>query len=162
AEAAARLLADDLSPFVRERLLAAAQGNPLALETFAAAMTADQLAGRESLPDPLPITRAVEARLLARLGAAERKLLLASAVADGPAPHPLVRSAVSQPGTAAARREAHALVADTLAAAGADDRAVRHRAAAATGPDERLASELERTADRARRRSGYGAAAAAL
>ncbi|MBG6093213.1 DNA-binding CsgD family transcriptional regulator [Actinomadura viridis] len=70
--------------------------------------------------------------------------------------HPLIRAAAYQ-GTVAARRlEAHR----ALAASATDpDCGVRHAAAAATAPDEDVAARLERSAERARDRTGYGTAA---
>jgi DNA-binding CsgD family transcriptional regulator len=66
--------------------------------------------------------------------------------------HPLVRSAIAQGGDATLRQAAHAALAVTLA--GDPARAIRHRVAAATGPDDALAGEL---ADVARRALGRGA-----
>ena len=61
--------------------------------------------------------------------------------------HPLIRSAVYQAATGEQRRLAYAALARTLA--GDPDRAVWHRAAAAQGPDEEVASALDAAADRA-------------
>jgi DNA-binding CsgD family transcriptional regulator len=74
--------------------------------------------------------------------------------------HPLVRSAVFHAAAAAELRDVHAALA---AAPGLDpDRRAWHRAQASPGPDEEIAAELERSADRARTRGGLAAAAAFL
>jgi hypothetical protein len=64
--------------------------------------------------------------------------------------HPLTRSAVVGMSTAAERRAAHWRLADALAAQ--PDRACRHLAAAALGPDEDVAAALEDSARRILRR----------
>lgn len=76
--------------------------------------------------------------------------------------HPLVRSAIYQAATSGDRRAAHLALADTLSGALEADRRAWHRAAVATGTDADLADELERTAERARLRSGHAAAGTAL
>jgi len=70
---------------VRDRLLAAAGGNPLALMELHAALSAAQLAGRAPLPDPLPVGAGVErafAERAGRLPAAARTMLLLAAADD--------------------------------------------------------------------------------
>jgi tetratricopeptide (TPR) repeat protein len=76
--------------------------------------------------------------------------------------HPLVRSAVYQSAPAPARRAVHAALADSLSGEWRADRRAWHRAAGALGPDERIAAELEATAQRTRARGGYATAARAL
>ena len=75
--------------------------------------------------------------------------------------HPLLRSAIHAAAPAAERRLAHAGLAQALEAEGGDRRAW-HLAAAATGPDERVAGELERVGANASRRGGVVAAARAF
>ncbi|MFL5962760.1 MAG: AAA family ATPase [Gaiellaceae bacterium] len=73
--------------------------------------------------------------------------------------HPLIRSAVRQAATAAELRDAHAALAEALA--NEPDRAVWHRAAAASGPSEDVAMALDAAAQRAMLRGGGGVAVAA-
>ena len=182
---------------VRDALLAAAAGHPLALIELPGTLRPAQLAGTEPLPEPLPLAGELERVFAARIGQLEpgpRTLALlcacsgrlpavtAAAAALGldaaglgsdaagldglvriEAPavvfaHPLIRSAVYYQASPAERRAAHAALADREE----DDRRAWHLARAASGPDERAAAELERSAMRTLRRSGYGAAAAAL
>jgi DNA-binding CsgD family transcriptional regulator len=75
--------------------------------------------------------------------------------------HPLARSALYQAAPAAGRREAHAAIAAALDGRAAPDLRAWHLGEAATEPDEELAAALEDSADRALRRGGYRAAAAA-
>jgi DNA-binding CsgD family transcriptional regulator len=200
-DAAAALLAADLSPPLRARVLESTRGNPLALLELAQTLTADQLTGRELVPDPLPIGAALEKAFLERahrlpeqtqtllllaaaddtgdLGtvlAAARTLglddrALDPAEADGllrASPnglefrHPLVRSAVYQGAPFNERRSVHLALAGALDSEEEADRRAWHNAAAVTAPNDEVADELQRTSERARRRSGFAAAAAAL
>jgi DNA-binding NarL/FixJ family response regulator len=76
--------------------------------------------------------------------------------------HPLLRSAIYQGASSTDRREAHLALAQAFEGEVEADRHAWHRGAAVLGPDSDVADELERTAERARLRSGHSSAASAL
>jgi DNA-binding CsgD family transcriptional regulator len=121
------------------------------------------VAAAEPVGDPLLLWRAAE-----RLGvgpadaeAAEAEGLLAIG-GRVTFRHPLVRSAMYRSAAAKDRRAVHLALAEATDRETDPDRRAWHLAAAAAGPDEQVALELERSAGRAQARGGLAAAAAFL
>jgi DNA-binding CsgD family transcriptional regulator len=121
------------------------------------------IAAADPTGDATMLWRAAQALSLAHDAAeparADQLLDLGSAVRFR---HPLVRSAAYAAGSPDDRRRAHRALAEVTDAEADPDRRVWHLAAAATGPDEDVASELERSAERAQARAGLAGAAAFL
>jgi len=185
---------------VRDRIVAEARGNPLALLELPLGLTAAELAGGFGRPDARPLASVIEQSFLRRvqsLPLETQRLLLAAAaepvgdvpqlwraaerlgIGDGAAApaeaaglielgvrvrfrHPLVRSATYRAATSSQRQEIHRALAEVTDTQADPDRRAWHRAQAAVGPDEAVAAELERSADRAQGRGGIAAAAAFL
>jgi DNA-binding CsgD family transcriptional regulator len=74
--------------------------------------------------------------------------------------HPILRSVIYHTAPQVDRREAHYALAKALESS--PERSAWHRATVASEPDETIATALERAADRARTRAGFGAASTAM
>ena len=120
------------------------------------------LAAAEPVGDPLLLLRASE-QLGIAVSAVDAEtdglLALSERVTFR---HPLVRSAVYRTAALQERRAAHRALAAATDREFDPDRRAWHLAEAAAGPDEQVASELERSAGRAQTRGGAAAAAAFL
>ena len=121
------------------------------------------LAAADPVGDPALLRRAA-ALLGIRLEAAEPAEAVGLLQLGGQVRfhHPLVRSAVYRAAAPEDRRQVHRALADATDPEVDPDRRAWHRAQAAAEPDEDVASELERSADRAQARGGLAAAAAFL
>ena len=193
----------ELTPELRNRVLADAGGNPLGLIELPAAYRDAETAGppgASSYGVALPLTdrlRRVFGSQIRQLPQPTQDLLLIAA-AEGtgdlgvilpagdtvgataedlvPAEraglvttlggsvtfrHALVRAAVYRGAALSRRLAAHRAVADALRDPADADRRAWQLAAAATGPDEAVAAELERVGRTATERRGYAAATAA-
>ncbi len=121
------------------------------------------VAAAEPVDDPLLVWRAAEQLGIggsaAAADATEGLLTIGERVIFR---HPLVRSAVYRSATVQQRRAVHLALADATDQDADPDRRAWHLAAAAGGPDEHVALELERSAGRAHARGGLAAAAAFL
>ena len=121
------------------------------------------VAAAEPIGDPMLLWRAVgELGIPAEAAApaeAEGLLALGARVSFR---HPLLRSAVYRGALPEDRRAAHRVLANVTNAEADPDRRAWHRAQAALAPDEDVADELVRSADRAQARGGLAAAGAFL
>jgi DNA-binding CsgD family transcriptional regulator/tetratricopeptide (TPR) repeat protein len=123
------------------------------------------LAAAEPVGDPLLLWRAADKLGLSAKAEAEAAGEIGGLLKLGEKVtfrHPLVRSAVYGSAPVHQRQAVHLALADATDRAADPDRRAWHLAAAASAPDEEVAGELERSADRAQARGGLAAAAAFL
>jgi DNA-binding CsgD family transcriptional regulator len=187
----AREIRAPLDERVRDRVLAEARGNPLALVELGRNAGLTGLAGGFDLPAPAAVERSFQARLdglppavrlLLTVAAAEpvgdpcllwraaavlgievaRDLPLVELGTRVRFAHPLARSAVYRAASEAERRRAHAALAEVSDPLADADRVAWHRALATVGPDEEVAAGLADSASRAQSRGGVAAVAAFL
>jgi len=120
------------------------------------------VAAAEPVGDPLLLSRASE-RLGIAVAAVDEETHGLLSIADRVTfRHPLVRSAMYRSAGVRERRAVHLVLAEVTDRELDPDRRAWHLAAAAAGPDEQVALELERSAGYAQARGGLAAAAAFL
>ena len=119
------------------------------------------VAAAEPVGDPLLLKGACE-RLGVALSAVDATDGLLAVEERVTFRHPLARSAVYRSADGPDRRAVHLALAQVMDRNADPDRRAWHLAAAATGPDEDVARELELSAGRAKARGGQAAAAAFL
>ena len=120
------------------------------------------VAASEPVGDPVLLWRAAERLGIGRNPASDDTQGLLAIGERVTFLHPLVRSAVYRSASPHERRAVHLTLAEVTDPQAQADRRAWHLAAAALGPDEEVASELERSAGRAQSRGGLAAAAAFL
>jgi DNA-binding CsgD family transcriptional regulator len=186
---------------VRDRIVAEARGNPLALLELPRGLTGVEMTGGFGGPDARPLSSQIEQGFLRRVQSlpaeTQRLLVIAAAEPVGDVTllrraaerlgiavdaaaahaeasglitlgtwvrfrHPLVRAAAYRAASVDDRREVHKALADATDDQRDPDRRAWHLARATAGPDEMVAAELERSAERAQARGGVAAAAAFL
>src|SRR6516225_1843758 len=166
---------------VRDRLLAEADGNPLALLELPRGLDPAQLAGGFGLVEAQAIPARIEAGFRRRIEAlpADTRALMLVAAAEPTGDSMVVWRAAERLGIPASAEVAaqtegllevgtwvrfrHPLVRSAVySSEPPSERRAAHLAAAASGPDEEVATELERSAGRAQARGGMAAAAAFL
>jgi DNA-binding CsgD family transcriptional regulator len=119
------------------------------------------VAAAEPVGDPVLVWRAAD-RLGIAVTAASKTDGLLTIGASVTFRHPLVRSSVYRAASLEDRQVVHRALADATDPEVDPDRRAWHLAQATPGPDEDVASELERSAARAQARGGLAAAAAFL
>ena len=119
------------------------------------------VAAAEPVGDPVLVWRAAKRLGIGVQAAAETDGLLTIG-GSVTFRHPLVRSSVYRAASPEDRQAAHRALADATDPEVDPDRRAWHLAQATSGPNEDVASELERSAGRARLRGGVAAAAAFL
>jgi DNA-binding CsgD family transcriptional regulator len=148
-----RPIADKIEQSYARRVLSLPPDTRMLLLAAAAEPLGDPLLLQRSLcllgVDPVAANAASDAGLLRIRGRVEFA-------------HPLVRSAAYRVGVAYDRQRVHRALGDATNADTDPDRRAWHLARAASGPDDDVADELERSAGRAQGRGGVAAAAAFL
>ena len=121
------------------------------------------LAAAEPVGDPLLLWRAADGLGIAPADAEEAEAEGLLAIGERVRfRHPLARSAIYRSAAAQERRAVHLALAEATDRDVDPDRRAWHLARAAAGPDEEVASQLQRSAARAQTRGGLAAAAAFL
>jgi DNA-binding CsgD family transcriptional regulator len=137
---------------LQQHFLARVHALPVETQTFL------QLASVDSSTDPVVLWHAAKQLGLDRDAAApaesERLIVVGPRVSFR---HPLIRSAIYHGTPPAERRTMHAALADAIDPKVDPDRHAEHRALAAVQPDEEVARELLRAAERGKERGAYAA-----